>query len=108
MNLVPNSLSLFTNALRYSPTLSSVNLCILKRLSTLGIKLLTKIFALSNLSIFIFFFSYPLPGDSRERMIKFKDYLMFHPKSKQTLLRISNLNKFLHVFYNHKYYSFYI
>lgn len=44
----------------------------------------------------------------QERVIKFKDYLMFRPKNKQTLLRISTLNKFLHVFYNHKYYSFYI
>lgn len=43
-----------------------------------------------------------------EKAIKFKDYLMCHPKSKQTLLRISNLNRFLHVFYNYKYYSFYI
>lgn len=38
----------------------------------------------------------------------FKDFLMFRPKSEQTLLRTSSLNKFLHVFYNHKYYSFYI
>lgn len=50
---------------------------------------------------------YPLPF-AKERVVKFKDYLMFRPKNRQTLLRISTLNKFLHVFYNHKYYSFYI
>lgn len=42
----------------------------------------------------------------QERVVKLKGCLMFHPKNIQTLLRISNPNKFLYAFYNHKYYSF--
>ena len=52
----------------------------------------------------IFSSFYPLPV-AKEMVVKLKGCLMFHPKNMQILLRISTLNKFLRVFYNHKYYS---
>ena len=67
----------------------------------------SRFWSVNAIAIFIFFL-FTLSTCHMERMIKFKDYLMFRPKNRQTLLKISTLNKFLHVFYNHKYYSFYI
>ena len=49
---------------------------------------------------------FPLSTCHMERRIKLKDFQMFYPKSKQTHPRISTQHKFLHAFYNHKYYSF--